>query len=158
MSSNINERIKTIRVELGFTQQAFADQIGISRAHCANIENNRVTVTDSLIKLIALKFAINYDWLLTGEGEKNKEFKEESSEKLLNQYNEMRVIFEKKLSACDSNELSDMIFSFSYFTSVMTALDRLSLENREICNHKFREIFDNLEKLIFRFCLAKERK
>lgn len=68
----INERIKTLRKELGLTQQEFSQRIGIKRNTLSYIESDKSTVTDSNIKLICEKFNLNETWLRTGKGEREE--------------------------------------------------------------------------------------
>lgn len=63
------ERIKTLRKALGLTQKEFGSQLGISRDVEANLENDRVEASKSLVKLICATFNVDYLWLTTGQGE-----------------------------------------------------------------------------------------
>lgn len=54
------------------TQQAFAEEIKISRSNLGNIETGEVAVTDRVIFLICEKFDINEEWLRTGKGDPQK--------------------------------------------------------------------------------------
>lgn len=65
----MNERIKKLRKELGFTQQEFADKIGMKRNTIANYETDRNEPSNSVISLICREFNVNESWLRTGEGE-----------------------------------------------------------------------------------------
>ena len=65
----MNERIKKMRRELGFTQQRFADELGMKQNTIATYEMGRAIPSDSTIKFICYKFGINETWLRTGEGE-----------------------------------------------------------------------------------------
>lgn len=50
-------------------QSEFAESIGMTRSAYSMYEIDRVTPSESTLKLIALTYRINYDWLLTGEGD-----------------------------------------------------------------------------------------
>ena len=63
------ERIKALRKALGLTQKEFGSQLGISRDVEANLENDRVEASKSLVKLICATFNVDYIWLTTGQGE-----------------------------------------------------------------------------------------
>lgn len=66
------ERIKTVRKDVGMSQNEFAEHLGVTRSVISNIELNRLAKPEqktSLIKLISREFNVNEDWLLTGEGE-----------------------------------------------------------------------------------------
>ena len=66
------ERIKTVRKDVGMSQNEFAEHLGVTRSVISNLELNRLAKPEqktSLIKLISREFNVNEDWLLTGEGE-----------------------------------------------------------------------------------------
>ena len=65
----MKERLKSLRKELGYTQQTFAEKIGIKRNTFAQYENGRNEPIDAVVKLICDKFHVNENWLRTGEGE-----------------------------------------------------------------------------------------
>nr|NJM04893.1 helix-turn-helix transcriptional regulator [Desulfobacula sp.] len=62
------ERIKKIRITLGFSQLVFSKALGISRGHVSNLETGTVIPSDQLIKLICMKFGIEENWLRNGSG------------------------------------------------------------------------------------------
>lgn len=65
----MNERIKTLRKHLGYTQQEFADRIGLKRNTIAQYEIGRNEPIDAVILSICREFNVNENWLRTGEGE-----------------------------------------------------------------------------------------
>ena len=70
---SIGERIKYLRKEiLNLTQQEFSDSINISRSNLANIETEKVTLTDRVASDISKKYDINIEWLVNGSGEIKK--------------------------------------------------------------------------------------
>lgn len=65
----MNNRLKTIRLESGLSQEDFGKRIGIeSRAHISMLENGKRTLTDRIINDICREFNINELWLRTGDG------------------------------------------------------------------------------------------
>lgn len=64
----IGERIKILRKKLDFTQQAFADRIGMKRNSIAQIELGRNT-SEQTIFSICREFGVNEEWLRYGNGE-----------------------------------------------------------------------------------------
>ena len=52
----MNERIKALRKQLGFTQQDFADKLNIKRGAVANYEIGRNEHIDAVISLICKTF------------------------------------------------------------------------------------------------------
>ena len=65
----MKDRLKDLRRELGYTQQEFAEKIGIKRNTFAQYENGRNEPIDAVIKLICDTFHVSEKWLRTGEGE-----------------------------------------------------------------------------------------
>lgn len=65
----MDERIKELRKALGFTQQQFADRIGVKRNTVGQYEIGRNPPTDTVITLICREFSVNEDWLRNGKGE-----------------------------------------------------------------------------------------
>lgn|GEM_PF-996873 len=64
----INQRIRKIRTTLNITQAKFSEGAGISINALANIEYNRVEVTEVVIKAICAVYNVNEIWLRTGTG------------------------------------------------------------------------------------------
>lgn len=65
----MKDRIKTIRKELGLTQEKFADRLNMKRNTIANYEIGRNEPIDAVISLICREYNVNEQWLRTGEGE-----------------------------------------------------------------------------------------
>jgi len=65
----ILDRIRLVRKEIGLKQGEFADRIGLTQTSMSMIENGRAPLTDKNIKLICATFAVDEDWLRTGNGE-----------------------------------------------------------------------------------------
>ena len=65
----ILDRIRLVRKTLGVNQGEFARRIGLTQTSMSMIEMGRATLTDKNIKLICATFAIDEDWLRTGNGE-----------------------------------------------------------------------------------------
>lgn len=68
----IHERIKAVRKTVGISQTEFGKRVGISRDAVNNIENGRLKRPEQkepLYRLICTEFAINEQWLRTGEGD-----------------------------------------------------------------------------------------
>ena len=67
--TTIGERIKEIRKSKGYTQQRFADELGLKQNTIATYEMNKTMPSDRTIQDICQKFRIREEWLRTGEGE-----------------------------------------------------------------------------------------
>ena len=65
----ISNRIKQLRKELGLSQKAFGDKLGVSRDVINNIDNGRVEPTELIIKVICREFNASYEWLKNGSGD-----------------------------------------------------------------------------------------
>ena len=65
----MKERIKEIRKNLGLTQAAFGERLGVSRDAVNNLELGRVDPSEIVIRAIVRDFKVDYHWLKTGIGE-----------------------------------------------------------------------------------------
>lgn len=83
----MNTRLKAVRNTLKKTQSEFGSMCGKSRDAIANYETGRVVPDDAFIKLLSVKFNVNEQWLLTGEGEMFTETKVSLLDKLAEKYN-----------------------------------------------------------------------
>jgi transcriptional regulator with XRE-family HTH domain len=63
-----NERIKTVREVLKFTQQEFADRLGVSKQYLSKVENGGTDLSKDRIMMISQMFGISTDWLLFERG------------------------------------------------------------------------------------------
>jgi transcriptional regulator with XRE-family HTH domain len=83
----MKERLKLIRKHFKKTQEQFANLCGKSRTAYNKYEAGAVVPDDSFVKLICIKFNVNEQWLLTGEGEMFTETKVSLLDKLAEKYN-----------------------------------------------------------------------
>ena len=65
----IATRLKGARIDLGQTQQSFAQQVGITRQALASYEEARAPLRYELALKICRQFIISEKWLATGKGE-----------------------------------------------------------------------------------------
>lgn len=65
----MNDRIVQLRKSRGWTQDKFAEEMGISKNYVSLIENGKKIPSDRLISDICQEFNVTEDWLRTGEGE-----------------------------------------------------------------------------------------
>jgi transcriptional regulator with XRE-family HTH domain len=85
--NNINERLKQIRQNLGFSQQKLADKLGIQRNIIGDIERGKVKKPNfNLLRKLEEIYDINPDWLLTGEKEM---YKKESAKNIKQEITEV---------------------------------------------------------------------
>ena len=66
----MNERIKTLRLELSLTQSEFGEKLGISQNYVWMIEKGDRVPSDRTVADICRVFGVNEEWLRTGQGEK----------------------------------------------------------------------------------------
>ena len=66
---NENERIKAIRQSLNLTLEKFGQQLGVTKVAVYNIEKANRNVTEQMRKAICREFNVNYNWLVSGEGD-----------------------------------------------------------------------------------------
>lgn len=64
----LNERIKTVRKNLGLSQKDFAEKIGISQRSVSWGEQPGNNVPDSTIKALCMAFRVSETWLRDGTG------------------------------------------------------------------------------------------
>ena len=65
---SISERVKEIRKKNKLSQAQFGERLRVSRDVINNIENNRINISELIIKTICMEFNLNEEWLRTGEG------------------------------------------------------------------------------------------
>lgn len=68
MKKTVNERIKTVRNELGMNQTDFSYKVDMSTSLISKIESGDLEPSAKLIKRIAEKYGVDVNWLLKGEG------------------------------------------------------------------------------------------
>lgn len=66
----MNERIAELRKNRGWTQDEFAERMGISKNYVSLIENGKRIPSPRLVSDICREFGVNENWLKTGNGEK----------------------------------------------------------------------------------------
>lgn len=66
----VGERLNTFRIELGLTQTAFAQTVGIKQGYLNQVIKGHRGISATIIQNIATAYkTLNLRWLLTGEGE-----------------------------------------------------------------------------------------
>lgn len=79
--TTIGERIKSIRLTEGESQEEMAERLGITSLTLNRIEENEITAENWLIKLIWYEYLFNEEWVKKGTGEA-RPFRELKTEKL----------------------------------------------------------------------------
>ena len=68
--SDVPKRLREIRKYFGLSIKEFARQIYVSNSLYGSIEHGDRELSDRICQLIASKFNVNKDYILTGEGSK----------------------------------------------------------------------------------------
>ena len=144
--STLNERFREIRKELGFNQQQFAYELGISQTHISGIENGKDNPSKSLLRFLCAKFSISEEWMLEGIGTPLPEWNMTTDKGVIAKYNALRVSFEKMLLGATGDDLISMVQAFCYLVG---ALDARKLDQQETTTYRkaICSIVDELEKL-----------
>lgn len=80
----LNERIKKIRTDKGYSQQKFADELKISRSAVCKLESGENYPSEQTIELLCKNFRVNKEWLLDNIGKPYKSTQGAFSELLSN--------------------------------------------------------------------------
>lgn len=84
--STLGERLVVARKKNGFTQEALADTIGVSRGVIYNIEKDKTTDPQKIvINAICQTLNINIEWLLYNEGDMTNSTESMKSAKILSE-------------------------------------------------------------------------
>lgn len=109
----MNTRIKQLRKSLDFTQQAFAEKIGLKQNSIALIESGKRNISDQAILSICREFNVNEEWLRNGTGEMFKAAPSSALDALAEEYglsNATYVMVEKFVSL--KPEAQETIFNY----------------------------------------------
>lgn len=66
---DLGDRLEQVRNHFDLSQTKFSSAIGMSQGNYSKIEAGEVKASDTLILAIMNRFAVNPDWIKTGEGE-----------------------------------------------------------------------------------------
>jgi len=148
MEMAIGERLKEVRKLLKYSQERFAKEVGISRAHVSNMENGNDNPSPSLVRLICMKYNIDEEWLMNGVGTPTPGWNINTDEGAVAKYNGMRVSFEKKLSKRTSTDLANTVNAFAYLDALLST-GKLKDEEATEYLQAVRMVIDDFEKLTF---------
>ncbi len=116
---SVRNRFKSVRKELGFNQQQFANELGISQTHVSAIETGRENPSTSLLKLLCAKFSIKEDWLICGVGKPLNEWDMSTDDGVRAKYEQRKFYFEKALRNATGEDLICMVEAFCYLTEAL---------------------------------------
>lgn len=80
------DRIKELRKNLGLSQKAFGEKLGVSRSSINNIDSKAVPLKPLFIDHLCDVFNVNKEWLENGNGEMFLASSENIVEKLIREY------------------------------------------------------------------------
>lgn len=107
---SIQDRLKTIRKELGLNQTEFAKRLSLKQSTISAMERNETAITDRTIKNICYEFNVSEHWLRTGEGEifgqltRNQEISREVTRVLKDEPESFRSRFIAALCRLDESD------------------------------------------------------
>lgn len=123
----MNNRIVRLRKNKGWTQDEFAEKIGISKNYVSLIENGKKIPGDRLISDICKVFNVNEKWIRTGDGEMYNEPEDEVAEAVSD-------LLE------DNNPLNSLIIN------ILNAYRKMDDKSQKALNNLIQELFDNMKK------------
>ena len=82
----LNERIKTLRSELGLNQSEFGERIGVKKSVVSTLESGKTNLTARNADLICKEFNVCREWLLEGTGEMLQPNNSDAVDALAEQY------------------------------------------------------------------------
>lgn len=83
---NQGERVKEIRKALKLTQDKFGEKLGVKKTAISKIEKSEVSLTDQMTRAICREYNVNYDWLMSEEGEMFTDLPQTVLDELCKQY------------------------------------------------------------------------
>lgn len=114
------ERVKEVRKSLKMTLEEFGNKVGVAKQTISRIENGINNLTDQMAKSICREYNVNYDWLVSGEGEMFSDLPQTVLDELCKQYD------------CDATDRS-MIEEYL----------KLDAASRQILKNYIRNIFNS---------------
>lgn len=112
---NIGSRLKQVRKSKGYTQDALANAIGVSRGVISNIEYEKAEPQPLVIRAICEVLRIDEKWLASGEGKMESNPDLESARLLSDIYKSA-----KELSDQEQDYILDMIKIFKKHRETIT--------------------------------------
>lgn len=80
------ERVQEIRKVLKLTLEKFGDKLGVTKTTISRIEKGINNLTEQMAVSICRTYNVNYDWLMTGEGEMFSDLPKTILDELCKQY------------------------------------------------------------------------
>lgn len=147
--TKINERIFSIRHEEDLTQQAFANRISVSRSFVSRMESGKEKPSESLLKLIALEFGINEDWLFYGNGEMYSDVYENDREEISKAANEMLLNIMKLLNVNSNTAYANIVYGLTFATDILKFSEKPLEEYNLEFLAEIENLFANIHRCFF---------
>lgn len=96
--SDINKRFKEIRKQHHLTQKEMAAMIKLSSPAVSAIEQGLYTPNFSVLRILKKKLKIDYDYLIDGQSEEEKENLRQENLKLKSEIDRLTKVLDKLLS------------------------------------------------------------
>ncbi len=129
---NCGERVKQIRKSKGMTLEKFGERVGVTKQTVSRIENGVNALTEQMLLSVCREFAVNEQWLRTGEGEM---FKERSPSEEIGYYVEDLLEYDGH-----GNPFYDMIIG------MMKTYVELDEKSQAVIRGYFRAVLDGIHK------------
>ena len=149
--SSINELVKEVRQYLGMNQKNFSNEIGISPSHMSSIENGKDNPSTTLIKFICLKFNIDENWMMSGQGAMRPDWDILQDNDIITKYQEMKAVLDAHIKKLRVTDLKNNVEAFSYLVGLLTLSGRTSMKPQMATDfyYSIRIIMDTLERQVF---------
>lgn len=118
----MNERIKIFRTSLKLSQPEFGKALNVSVSAVKKWESGENTPSDAVVSLMEIRFNLNKQWLLTGEGDMT-----------------IKISREDELAAFFGDVLRG---NPDFRRRLLIVLARMSIDEWALIERKARELFD----------------
>lgn len=136
----LGERVKYVRKSNKMNQIDFAKALGISQTHVSKIEKDIEHPSETLLRFTSYMFAVNIEWLKTGEGSYNK-----SHEGLKGEFDEIRQDLEVLMKNMNEHQTLDFLDSFRDFLAIYSTF----CDEKKGVDDTSLEAFENVLSSIF---------
>jgi transcriptional regulator with XRE-family HTH domain len=112
----MNERLLEIRKTKGLSQRDFCKRLGITQSTYAPMETGKREIRDAYIKLIAVEYGVNENWLRYGTGEMFVDKTDIGLQELLNAYDNLTPML-KSFLLKQARDLRDLQMDMNAYDS-----------------------------------------
>lgn len=123
----MNNRIAQLRKNRGWTQDTFAEEMGISKNYVSLIENGKKIPSDRLVSDICREFGVNEKWLRDGTGD-------------------MYDVPDDEIASVVSELLEEDNPFYELIIGIMKTYQGLDNKSQELLKKLGKQLLDNLKK------------